>query len=102
MINLLNSFLQLILNFVINIVNIILLPIDLLINTFFPDFSNLITFISNALNVALNYIGWVIDSIGLDNITLVFLIDYLIFKLTIPLQAYVVKLAVKWYNNLKL
>lgn len=101
MINLLNSFLQLILDFVINIVNFILLPIDLLINTFFPDFSNLINSITNALNVALNYIGWVIDSIGLDNITLVFIIDYLIFKLTIPLQAYVIKLAVKWYNNLK-
>lgn len=98
---LLNGFLHLILDFIINIVNIILLPIDLLINNFLPDFSNLIGYISNALNVSLNYIGWVIDSIGLDNITLVFIIDYLIFKLTIPLQSYIIKLAVKWYNNLK-
>lgn len=99
--DLLTGLLQLVLDFVMFIVNLILLPLDALISAFIPDLSNGLSYISSAFTQALSYVGWIIDSSGLQQITIILLVDYLIFKLTIPLQAYVIKLAVSWYNHLK-
>lgn len=99
--NMLNGLLQLILDFVIFVVNLILIPFDSLIESFFPDLSSALSSISSAFAVSLQYIGWIIDSVGLESITVILIVDYFIFKLTIPLQAYVVKIAVSWYNHLK-
>lgn len=99
--SLVTGFLQLILDFVLFIVNLILSPLDFLISNFLPDLSNGLSYISSAFSSSLTYVGWIIDSSGLQQVTIILLVDYLIFKLTIPLQAYMVKLAVSWYNHLK-
>lgn len=51
--NFLGGFIQLILDFVIYIVNILLLPFDLVIDSLFPDISNALSLISDALMLLL-------------------------------------------------
>ena len=53
------------------------------------------------LNYSLTYLGYLVDSLGLLPITITLLVEFLIFKLTLPLQIWVVKIAIRWYNNLK-
>lgn len=99
--NFLNSFLQIILDLIIFLVNTILSPIDLLISGLVPNYADTTILITNMLNVALNYVNYVLDSVGFESITILLLVNYLIFKLTVPLQIWVVKVAIKWYDKLK-
>lgn len=93
---------NIILDFVIAMVDIILLPIDLLISSVLPSLSVAFSHISVFLNYVLSSVAWVLSCFGLSEFILSFIIAYYIFKLTYPLIVYSVKLAVKWYNALKL
>lgn len=97
-----NGIVDIILNFVVGIVNIILTPIDLLIQNFLPNISNIIGYINGLINVILTYVGWVVDSLCIPQPVIIILTDFLIFKLTFPYAIWFIKLAIKWYNNLKL
>lgn len=92
---------NIILDFVIGMVDIILLPIDLLISSVLPSLSVAFSHISLFFNYILSSVAWVISCFGLSDFILSFIIAYYIFKLTYPLIVYSVKLAVKWYNALK-
>lgn len=96
-----NGFLKMILDFVIYIVNLILIPIDAIIDTLFPDISSAFSYIASALNVGFQYVGYFFDMLGLESFTILFLTEYVIFRLTLPLQLWVIKLAVNVYNKLK-
>lgn len=97
----LNGFLQLILDLIINLCNVILLPIDAIINTLIPDFVGLTGYINDFLGYASTYLGYLLDSFGFYPETLILFVGYILFKLTIPLQLWVVKVALKWYSMLK-
>lgn len=90
-----------ILDFVIGMIDIILLPIDLLISSVLPSLSVAFSHISIFLNYILSSISWVLSCFGLSDFILSFIIAYYIFKLTYPLIVYTIKLAIKWYNALK-
>ena len=79
-----------------------LIPIDLLIETFLPDINNLLISISNVFDLISNTINWVTNLVGLSPEFVSILSLYFVFTLTLPLQLYVIKLAIKWYNALKI
>lgn len=97
----LNGFFQTVLDLVIYLVNLILYPFDTLISNFIPGYADSTSLITNMLNNALNYINYLLDSFGFESVTILLLVNYLIFKITVPLQIWVVKLAIKWYDKLK-
>lgn len=99
--NFLGGFIQLILDFVIYIVNILLIPFDFVIDSLFPDISNALGLISDAFNVAFTYVGYILDSSGLYGHTIVFIVEYIIFRITLPLQIWVIKTAINLYNKFK-
>lgn len=100
--DLISNFLHLILDFVIYITNFILVPFDLLINNFFPTYiEDSISFIVNAFDTAFYYLFYILDSVGFESFTILLFTDYIIFKITVPLGVSVVKIAIRWYNNLK-
>ena len=99
--NLVNGFLQMILDFVIYIVNLILLPIDAIISSMIPNFVDLAGYINSALNVASQYIGYCLDSLGMYSSTVYLLVGALSLKIAVPLSIWVMKLAIRWYNALK-
>lgn len=91
-----------IMSLIISLVNVILLPIDTLLATFLPDLSNALSGIGAFLNLCGTYIGWVIDFTGISSETISLIIAYYVFKLTVPLLVSTIKMAIKWYNALKI
>lgn len=100
-VELLGIFLQSLLKRIIFIVNIILFPVDTFVANSFPAFYNTTVYITDMLQYALTYVNYVLDSFGFESITILFLVSYLIFKVTLPLQIWFIKLAVRWYNAIK-
>ena len=97
-----NKLLMGVFKLVIGLVNVILTPINLLITNYLPDLSNALALIRQLFNYAFTYIGWVLDSMFVSRETISLLIAVLTMRLTIPLAISAVKLAIKWYNALKL
>lgn len=90
-----------IMSLIISLVQVLLVPIDTLIEQFLPDLSNALSGIAAFLNLCGQYVGWVIDFTGLSPETISLIIAYFTFKLTVPLLVSTVKLAIRWYNALK-
>lgn len=97
-----NAILKGLMNFVISIVNVILSPIDALIETALPSLSDALSSIGDFFDLCGTYIGWGIDLLGIPSSLISFVILYYVFKLTVPLAVSAVKMAVRWYNALKL
>jgi len=97
----LNSFIQFVLNFVFLIVNLIMIPIDLLIAGLIPDLTDGFTHVANFLQLIFQSIGWAISVSGIPTFALNMIIALVIFKLTVPFPVWLIKLGLKWYKTLK-
>lgn len=87
---------------IIGLTSTLLGPIDSLIQTFLPDLSTAISMVGNLFNYASNTIGFCVQCLGLSTFAIDLIIVYFTFKLTAPLAFYLTKLAIKWYNALKI
>lgn len=100
-----NAIITAVFNFLIAIVllllKIILAPIDFLISQALPDISQGLTAIGTFLTTALTNIGWVISITGIPAVAIALIVAYWVFKLTLPINIWVIKLAVNWYHRLK-
>lgn len=96
-----NLSLNIILNILTTIVNIIMLPLDLIIISFLPDVSNSFDKISDLLDLILNGLAFAVSLSGLSNYAISLVILYIIFRLTVPFAVYGIKLLLKWYNYIK-
>lgn len=90
-----------VINLVIILCNIILIPINSLIDAALPELSDMLNAVPALFDHATVYLNWVIALSGLSNLAIQFIILYFTFKLTAPLTVHVVKFVVKWYNALK-
>lgn len=89
------------LDLIIFLCNLILTPINSLIDTVLPDLSLMLDSVLLMFDKASIYLNWVISLSGLSTLAIQFIILYFTFKLTVPLTVHVVKFVVKWYNALK-
>ena len=89
-------------NFIVGFISLLLVPIDNLILSLLPDLSHALTAIGSYLNVISQGLGWAISLSGLSSATISLIITYYVFKLTAPISFYLIKLAVAWYNKLKI
>lgn len=96
-----NILLKGIISLIINLVSVLLTPIDNLILTVLPDLSNALTYIGNFLNIVGQSIGWAISLTGLSSTAISLIVMYYTFKLTAPVLFSTIKLALKWYDKLK-
>lgn len=97
-----NTILKGIMSLVIGLVNVLLTPIDLAIEAALPDLSAGISAIGSYFSLALQNIGFAISITGLSSTAISLIILYYTFKLTIPITFATIKLAIKWYDKLKL
>lgn len=86
---------------VLALVNLILLPIDSLISNYLPSVSNALDSIAGFFSWAANLIPWGISWFGLSSTTISLFVGYLTFELTVPLLIHTIKLALQWYDKLK-
>lgn len=97
-----NAILTGIFNIVLFLVNLILAPIDALLSAAVPDTANALQSVANMFQLATSYLGFVVDMTGLSAQAIALIVMYFTFKLTYPLVVYTIKLAVKWYNSMKI
>lgn len=95
-----NSILIGIINFVYNLIDTLLLPIDTIINQYVPDLGSALQTFSNLLDYVLGFIGFCVDASGLDSIAILLIITYFTFSLTVPLAIWVIKVVIKWWHAL--
>lgn len=91
-----------VLKLVIGLVNVILKPIDLAITAALPDLANAFTLINNFFDKIGAYLSWVLSYIGVYPATISMAVDLLYFAFVVPFTFNTIKLAIKWYNVLKL
>lgn len=87
---------------IISLVNVILSPIDNLITQFLPGLDTALSYISNFFDYIGGVVPFVISYTGINEMVLNAIIDIFVFILTVPLMVHTIKLAVAWYNKLKL
>ena len=97
-----NAILTGVFNVIIALVNIILSPIDLAIAAALPELDEALSAVADMFDVVNNVTGYVISASGLSDIAIDLVIAYWVFALTVPLTFNSIKLALKWYNNLKI
>lgn len=90
------------LTIITGIVQAILYPIDLLIMRFLPDLGMAFEKIGDLFNALIAPFRFFVDISALSPYALSLILTYLIFKYTLPIQVYFVKLAIKWYKALKI
>lgn len=96
-----NAILQGLFSLVIGLVNIILLPIDTLIETTLPSIADGLDMVSEFFNWVCGTIPWAMSWFGLNDTVIGLFVGYMTFSLTAPLIVSTIKLAIKWYDKLK-
>ena len=97
-----NAILTGIFNVIISLVSVILSPIDNLIVSYLPDVANGITAIGQLFSTIGTSIAWGISLTGISSECISLIVTYYVFKLTVPMLFYLIKLALAWYNKLKI
>lgn len=97
-----NTILSGIFSLIIGLVNLILLPIDLIIENALPSVADGLDMVSNFFNWVSNLIPWGISWFGFNDIVIGLFVAYITFELSVPLAVHTIKLAIKWYNQLKI
>lgn len=97
-----NIILNGIFDFITYSVNVLLFPINQLIENHMPGLDSAMNYILNFLNYIGNLIPWAVSYFGLDQEILTLISAYLVFKVTLPLTIVPVKRVIKWWVALKL
>lgn len=87
---------------VIALVSLILAPIDALIAQFLPSLDTVFSYISQFFEFLGSIVPFVVSYTGINSLVLNACIDIIVFILTLPLMVHTVKLAISWYNKLKI
>ena len=96
-----NAILKGIFSLIIALVNLLLYPIDALIDSTMPSIADGLSLVSNLFNYIASVIPWSISWFGFSATVIGLFVAYTTFELTAPLIVHTVKLAIKWYNKLK-
>lgn len=86
---------------VLMLLKLLLMPIDFLIAQAIPSLSGAFTAVGSYLTQILTNIGWVLSITGIPAVAFGLIAGYWLFKLTVPVNVWFIKLAVNWYHRLK-
>ncbi len=95
-----NAILGGLINLVIFLVNLLLTPIDMLINEYLPSVSTGLQYINDFFDYILSFIPWIISWFNIPTLFIELVIAYYVFKLTVPFIVHTVKLALAWYEKI--
>lgn len=96
-----NKILMGVFQIVVNLIGLLLTPINNAISDNLPALDNALTGLANVFDIGGQYIGWVLDALCISPTTIALLVDVLVFKLTFPLIVSLFKLIVNWYDKMK-
>lgn len=86
---------------IIGLINTLLTPIDLIIQSALPNLADLLGYVNTMINIGISGLGWAVSLSMLNPALISVLYLYVTFILTIPMALQSIKLVVRWYNALK-
>lgn len=95
-----NAFLNGLLSFFGQVIDIVLFPINTALETLVPSTSNAFSYINQFWSLLSNYSGFVMSYTGLTTEVVSIIILLMIANLTIPLAVHGLKLFAKWWEVL--
>lgn len=96
-----NKILMGIFKIIVNLISLLLTPINNAISQYLPGLDSALTGLANVLQIGGEYIGWVFDALCITPTTISLLVSVMVFKLTFPLVVSLFKLVVNWYDKMK-
>lgn len=97
-----NAIVNGVLSFVSGLLTMLLSPIDTLIETALPDFSNVLSDFSLFIDEILGIIPWVLSWFNIPMYLLTLALTWLISKLLLLLGTHTFKIMLAWWRTLKL
>lgn len=97
--NFLDNVIIIIIQILTAITNVILFPINLLIDSLFPDFSAALGYITQFFDLVQQYLAWVLSFLGIPAVLVTLVLAYYLFSVTVTLGVWGVKLALKWIGH---
>jgi len=92
---------NIIIGLVLLLVKIVLIPIDFLITQYIPSLATAFTAVGTYLTAIFTNMGWVLSITGIPAFAIGLVVAYWVFKLTLPVNVWAIKLAISWYQHLK-
>lgn len=88
--------------FVFGFINLLLYPINIFISSYLPDLNFALNSLSNFLTLFVSeYFSYILDFLFIPHQVIELTLSYLIFRLSVPLLVYGIKIAIKWYYMIK-
>lgn len=97
----LQDFLQFLIGVVMVLTNIVLLPVNAFISTFFPDVDELLQTIPAIFENAGTYLAWIFSAFALPPAVITLVTLYYGYVLIVPVALWGFKLGIKWYKAIK-
>lgn len=91
---------QAFLSLINNLVNIRLNSIINGFTALLPDFRPYLSYLTNLLDMVVDYCLFILDASFIQSVIFTYLISSLIFKISAPIFAYIIKLIIKWWHQL--
>ena len=86
---------------IISIVQIVLTPLELLIQAILPDLSDALSMVGDFFDYISQFSPIVISYTGLTPATISIIVGLIVATINIPITVEVIKFAVKWFRSLK-
>lgn len=97
-----STLLYYILKFFLELVQLVLTPIENLIAQYVPATSNVVALLNDFIDLIINFFPWIMSWFNIPGFVLGFIVD-MIFSITVlKIFLHSVKVAIAWYNALKL
>lgn len=97
-----NILLQGVVKFVSQVASALIQPIATMILNLFPSVSQPLSYVSGFLNYLKQFVPFAFSYLGLTAEVKAILISLATSLITIPIAVHVIKLAIRWYNALKI
>ncbi len=91
-----------VMSLVISFVGVLLSPIDALINQFLPSVGDALGYVGNFFTTLGGVVPFVLSYTGISMEFISICVDLIVFVYTLPYAIHAIKLAIKWYQSLKL
>lgn len=99
--NLLTKVFTLIIDIVMYLCDLLLAPIDILIENYMPSIDGVLDYVTEFFQYILGFIPYILSWFKLPDFFIEFVIAFWVLKLNLPLVIHTTKLAIAWYNQMK-
>lgn len=86
---------------VFKIVNVVLEPLNYLIETTIPGLSSIVSLVGAFFTWLSDLIPWVVSYLGLSQEILNLIVIFITFRITTTLSVNIIKFSLNWYRSLK-